>query len=203
MMAPQAKPPTLTHQNWVEAVLDFIKDEGYTNLSIDGICALLGVTKGAFYYHFNNKSDFEEALLEHYIETTAFRLAAELSMMETPQMRLKALLVKQIELSCHRVCLIFRAWGLENPNVAKSLEKLDQFRLKHTNYLFQELGFSLGESAMRSRMLVTLIQGESSLYSQLTIEERKEQLELRYRFFLEAHKTSQARPCNPGVHLVE
>ena len=117
-------------------------------------------------------------------------------------MRLKALLVKQIELSCHRLCLIFRAWGLENPNVAKSLERLDEFRLKHSNYLFQELGFSPEESAMRARMLVTLIQGESSLYSQLTLKERQEHLELRYRFFLEARQTSQARPRNQGVHLI-
>lgn len=186
MMMTVKKSITLTRKDLLEAGLGFIKDEGHKHLSIDGVMVKLGVTKGAFYYHFDNKSEFEEALLEHYIDTTALRLAAELSLLETPQQRLKTLLEKQIESNCNRVNLVFRSWGLQNPNVAKSLEKLDQFRLTQSKYMFQELGFSQDESDMRSRILVTLIQGESSLYSQLTIEERKQQLELRYRFFLAA-----------------
>jgi AcrR family transcriptional regulator len=184
MKTRRIKPRTLTLKDWFEAGLDFIKHEGHTQLSIGGISAWLGVTKGAFYYHFNDKADFESALLEHYLERTAFRLAAELSKMETPQMRLKVMLMKQVEPYCHSLCLALRAWGLENPSVAKALKKLDQFRLAHANYMFQELGFSLEEAAMRARMLVTLIQGESFIYSPLTNEERMEQLELRYKFFL-------------------
>ena len=184
MKITRIKPRTLTLEDWFEAGLDFIKHEGHTQLSIGGISAWLGVTKGAFYYHFNDKADFESALLEHYLETTAFRLAAELSKMETPQMRLKAMLMKQVEPYSHHLCLIFRAWGLQNPDVAKVLKKLDQFRLTHANYMFQELGFPRQEAAMRARMLVTLIQGEAFIYSPLTKKEKMEQLELRYQFFL-------------------
>ena len=69
--------------------------------------------------------------------------------------------------------------------MAKALKKIDQFRLKHTNYLFQDLGFPPREAAMRSRVLVTFLQGETGLFCQLSRQQRLEQLEERYRFFAE------------------
>jgi len=37
--------------------------QGYTATSVDAICAAAGVTKGAFFHHFNSKDDFAASLL--------------------------------------------------------------------------------------------------------------------------------------------
>jgi len=61
------------HKIFTTALLLFEK-KGYDNVSINEICHQLGVTKGAFYHHFNSKSDIlilkyklaAEALLNYY-----------------------------------------------------------------------------------------------------------------------------------------
>ena len=188
------KSPKLTAEDWIEQGLEFIQRAGHSHLRIENVCKLLGVTKGAFYYHFSDKSEYERALLDHYTKTTMRRLADELSLLSTPQMQLREVLRKQIEIDHTRLSLIFRAWGLENPAVAEALTKMDQVRLKHAKFLFQELGFPPQKAALRAQVLVTFLQGESGLYCQLTRQQRLEQLEERYQFF--AHIDDQTRQPN-------
>ena len=191
------KLPKLTNEDWVEKGLEFVEQVGHPHLCIDKIAAWLGVTKGAFYYHFNDKAEFERALLDHYIATTIQGLVNELSLLTTPQQRLKEVLRKQIEIDHTRLSMIFRAWGLENPSVAEALNKIDELRLKHAYFLFQELNFPSPEAAVRARVLVTFLQGECGLYCQLSRQQRLEQIEERYRFF--AQTDDQARQTSPAV----
>ena len=175
----------LTSEDWVEKGLEFVRQVGHPRLCIEKVSKWLGVTKGAFYYHFSDKAEYERALLDHYTATTLQNLTNELALLASPQMRLREVLKKQIELDHTRLSMIFRAWGLENPSVAEALNKIDQLRLNHASYLFQDLGFSPQETAVRSRVLVTFLQGESGLFSQLSQQQRLEQLEERFRFFAE------------------
>lgn len=175
----------LTSEDWVEKGLEFVRQVGHPRLCIEKVSKWLGVTKGAFYYHFSDKAEYERALLDHYTATTLQNLTNELALLASPQMRLREVLKKQIELDHTRLSMIFRAWGLENPSVAEALNKIDKLRLNHASYLFQDLGFSPQETAVRSRVLVTFLQGESGLFSQLSQQQRLEQLEERYRFFAE------------------
>jgi len=184
-MKPAVKSSRLTSEDWIEKGLEFVQQVGHPRLSIDKIAKLLGVTKGAFYYHFSDKSEFEQALLDHYIATTIHNLTNELSLLTSPEMRLREVLKKQIELDHTRLSMIFRAWGLENPSVAEALNKMDQLRLKHANYLFQDLGFPPREAAVRARVLVTFLQGEAGLFCQLNRQQRLGQLEERFRLFAE------------------
>lgn len=184
-MMSAVKLPKLTSEDWLIHGLEYVKQVGHPHFRIEKIAKLLNVTKGAFYYHFSDKAEFERALLDHYIRTTVQTLANELSLLSSPHSRLRELLKKQIESDETRLSMIFRAWGLENPSVAEALNKLDRLRLKHANYLFRDLGFPPRESAVRARVLVTFLQGESSLFCQLSRRQQLEQLEDRFRFFVE------------------
>jgi AcrR family transcriptional regulator len=188
------KPPKLTAKDWVEKGLEFIQRAGPSHLKIENVCKLLRVTKGAFYYHFSDKSEYERALLDHYTTTTMRRMADELSLLNSPQKQLKEVLRKQIEIDHTRLSLVFRAWGLENPAVAEALTKMDQARLKQAKFLFQEIGFPPHKAAVRAQVLITFLQGESGLYCQLTRQQRLEQLEERYQFF--AHLDDHTRQPN-------
>lgn len=201
MTTPQTGSQPLSFDDWIEAGLLFITDKGRSQLSIDGVATCLGVTKGAFYGHFNHKADFENALLQHYVKMMADQLAMELSQMESPQDQLKALINRHFECNQSRLSLRFRAWGLDNPEVSEELRKVDQFRFKQANYMFQELGFSKGEAQVRSHMLLTLLQGESCLYSQLSPAERIEQIEVLYCFFAAPRETPPENSDNHNSQL--
>lgn len=51
-----------TKKNLIEASVRLINERGYNNTTIDDICAECGISKGAFYHHFNSKIDIVSGL---------------------------------------------------------------------------------------------------------------------------------------------
>jgi TetR/AcrR family transcriptional repressor of nem operon len=60
----------------LEAALTTIRAKGYSATSVDALCAAAGVTKGAFFHHFDSKEALAVAAAEHWSETTAALFAA-------------------------------------------------------------------------------------------------------------------------------
>lgn len=57
----------ITRQNLIDKGYELFNAYGYHAISIDNIIDGVGLTKGAFYYHFNNKHHFAEAIIEERI----------------------------------------------------------------------------------------------------------------------------------------
>ncbi len=58
----------LTRQTLIDKGYELINTYGYHAISIDRIISEIGLTKGAFYYHFENKHHFVEAIIQERIE---------------------------------------------------------------------------------------------------------------------------------------
>lgn len=46
-----------TKMQIVESAINLYKKQGYTNITVQDICNEVGITRGAFYYHFKSKDD--------------------------------------------------------------------------------------------------------------------------------------------------
>jgi TetR/AcrR family transcriptional regulator, transcriptional repressor for nem operon len=55
----------------LEAARDVIRARGFAASSIDDLCKAAGVTKGAFFHHFENKEALGVAAAHHWAETTS------------------------------------------------------------------------------------------------------------------------------------
>jgi TetR/AcrR family transcriptional repressor of nem operon len=53
------------------AARDVIRAKGYAATSVDDLCRAAGVTKGAFFHHFENKEALGVAAAEYWAETTS------------------------------------------------------------------------------------------------------------------------------------
>jgi len=60
----------------LEAARDLIRERGYAGTSIDDLCRAAGVTKGAFFHHFEGKEALGVAAAEFWAETTTAFFAA-------------------------------------------------------------------------------------------------------------------------------
>lgn len=60
----------------LDAALSVIRTKGYSATTVDELCAVAGVTKGAFFHHFKSKDELGVAAAKHWSETT-FALFAE------------------------------------------------------------------------------------------------------------------------------
>jgi AcrR family transcriptional regulator len=49
----------MTARTWFDAAARLLISEGPTALTIERLCVAAGVTKGSFYHHFRNRSEFQ------------------------------------------------------------------------------------------------------------------------------------------------
>jgi TetR/AcrR family transcriptional repressor of nem operon len=63
-------------QKLLDAALSLIRTRGYEATTVDDLCAAAGVTKGAFFHHFNSKESLAVAAAEYWSETTSAFFAA-------------------------------------------------------------------------------------------------------------------------------
>jgi TetR/AcrR family transcriptional repressor of nem operon len=55
----------------LEAARDMIRAKGYSATTVDDLCRAAGVTKGAFFHHFENKEALGVAAAEYWAQTTS------------------------------------------------------------------------------------------------------------------------------------
>ncbi len=65
---------TNTRERILETAERLILTNGYAATSVDRIITGVGITKGAFFYHFKTKNDMARALIRHYADLDLARL---------------------------------------------------------------------------------------------------------------------------------
>ncbi len=56
----------LSREDWLENSLTVLSEEGLAGLQIQGLSAALSVSRGSFYWHFEDRQDFIRALLAYW-----------------------------------------------------------------------------------------------------------------------------------------
>jgi TetR/AcrR family transcriptional repressor of nem operon len=104
-MAPR---PTSARDDLLAAGIELFRRNGYVATTVDDICAQAGVTKGAFFHHFDSKEALAEACLRLWDTLAAARAqSAEYHAIDDPVERLLA-------------CLDFYIAMFEDPGLLKS-----------------------------------------------------------------------------------
>ena len=63
-MTDQGSERQLNRNAWLEQALHVLREEGIQGVRIERLARDLGVTKGSFYWHFDNLDDLRQSILE-------------------------------------------------------------------------------------------------------------------------------------------
>jgi TetR/AcrR family transcriptional regulator, transcriptional repressor for nem operon len=72
-----ATAPQNAKEKLLDASMRVIREKGYAGMSVDDLCAAAGVTKGAFFHHFESKEQLAIAAAEHFFNRAEVMFAAD------------------------------------------------------------------------------------------------------------------------------
>lgn len=170
--------------DWLSLALETLSKQGKSRLTIDRLVADLGVTKGSFYWHFENRADFIQQLLEHWAKKFTYEVVDETNAIEGgARERLYGLMELLTRNDASRYDVAVRAWAAQEPAVAIVVRRVDMTRLGYVKSLFRELGFEGDDLTIRSRAVLYWTSFELGLFEPLSKHESLRMLEQRFAFF--------------------
>jgi AcrR family transcriptional regulator len=176
----------LSREDWLENALTVLSRTGRAGLRIEGLSAALGVSRGSFYWHFKDRDDFVQSLLDYWYEEYS---AAPLSAVErdggTPEERLARLmrLVHDQDLTRHD--LTVRSLASLDSQFSRTVRKADQFRLDFIQSLFVEMGFTDDQLQIRSRACLACLAVEHIMYDPLDRKHRSDLVDSFHEFLVQ------------------
>ncbi|MGH1369630.1 MAG: TetR/AcrR family transcriptional regulator [Maritimibacter sp.] len=133
----------LTVESWIQAGFRALTDAGPTALKAEPLARALGTTKGSFYWHFKDVSDFKKQMIAHWQAHAFEAVTAAVDDLGPPTARL----YKLGELATDSPEAYggaaaepaIRAWAQSDHTVAQSVRLIDEKRLEYLSGLLREL----------------------------------------------------------------
>ncbi|MDU0353262.1 TetR/AcrR family transcriptional regulator [Paraglaciecola aquimarina] len=168
-------------EKWLRLGLSTLDEKGYEYIKIADLCKQLNVTKGAFYYWFKSKQEFDSCLLEAWRSSFTQQFIAFSSSGQSSQEKLSLLVTRCIEglEKSSRLEIEINMWAQKDQKVNQFVQQVYQQRLSYLMDLLSDI-YSPVEAKRHSLMLYCLLIGCDLFFRQLT----RQEAELIFRDYL-------------------
>jgi len=180
-----SKPSRYSRDEFLARSLDVLSEEGEAKLRIDRLVGQLGVTKGSFYWHFENRAEFVRSLADYWAHSSTKAVIDDIGAKAgSPEDRLFCLMkmISRQDLAGHDLAM--RTWASHEPEVAPVVRKVDRMRLTFVRGLFKEMGFEGDELEARTRIFVTANSLKRGILVREPRTQRRDSLRQWHAFFV-------------------
>ena len=142
----------LSAEDWEEAALRLIAEQGVNAVAVEALARQLGVTKGSFYWHFRTREALVQAALERWELYAEREIISQIEAIPDPRVRLPELFRRVAhELQPHRVyAALLKA--LDHPQVVPVMARVSQRRMEFLHTAYREAGMPPAEAINRARL---------------------------------------------------
>lgn len=135
----------LTREQWADAALEALGD-GVEALAVEPLARRLGVTKGSFYWHFEDRSALLRAALERWEAVATEDYIRQLDTLPSPRRRLEALLSDVLAELPHQRIEVAIAAASAQREVRPVLARVSARRIAYLDTLYRGLGVGAAHS---------------------------------------------------------
>ncbi len=158
-----AAPTRTPRSKWIEQGLRALAAGGPDAVRIEPLAQALGVTRGGFYWHFDDRNALLEEMLDRWEQATTEEVAERL---EREGGDVRAKLQRLLALTSSSVLLTdlaVRDWARRDPAVAERLRRVDNRRMVHLRTLFGTLCSDADDVEARCLLFFSLLIGNHSI----------------------------------------
>ena len=163
---------------WVEAALQALAAGGPDGVRIEPLAASLGVSKGGFYWHFENRQQLLDELLDSWERAATEDVIARIEGEAADARARLRLLFELSPTADFDVELALRDWARRDKSVAKRLRRIDTRRMAWLRSLFGQLCADEDDVEARSMLAYSLLIGGYFIAAQHDGRSRSERLQL-------------------------
>ena len=146
---------------WVAAGLEALRKGGVAAVRVERLAENLKITKGSFYWHFRDRGELLEALLDFWArEMTEAEFERVRAVRGGLAAQLRTLAEDVLDKGLGRYDPAVRAWARTDRKVAAAVSQVDRRRVKALTSLFEGGGFDAADAAARARLFYTFLLGE-------------------------------------------
>jgi AcrR family transcriptional regulator len=150
----------LTKDDWLRHGLRTLAQEGANALKVGPMAARLNVSRGSFYWHFSDISEFRSHLLLTWQERSTDQVIRELDAAKAGPGRLKHLM-KQAFGARHDLDRAIRSWAAEDTDVAGIVAAVDARRVAYIAKLLAATGVQRKKALRRAVFLYWAYLGQA------------------------------------------
>lgn len=170
----------LKRQDWIEQGLKTLAEGGVETVRVEPLAKRMGVTKGSFYWHFKNREDLLEAILQEWVKLQTNSIIERVEEMGGDAMSKLLYLFELAVQDDGQVENAIRAWATNDSKIVPVLAQVDQRRLNYTKDLFSQAGFAPFEAIVRARMAYYALVGEFTIRTRSDQTERLAEIRLQH-----------------------
>ena len=185
-MVDDKKSKRLSREDWVRAALELLTTKGVEGVKIVPLAEHLGVTSGSFYWHFKNRRELHDALLDYWEqEMTDAAIVAATDFGGLPEERIWGLMQQVMSVGFARYDLAIWHWAQSDVAAQAVFQRTLDKRFTFARWMFKEAGFDAIQAEARGRMMVVYMMGESTLIPDAP-DKRIKLLRVKYEILVNA-----------------
>ncbi|MBQ0820802.1 TetR/AcrR family transcriptional regulator [Microvirga sp. HBU67558] len=155
----------LTKLDWLKHGLRTLANDGPGALKVGPMAAKLNVSRGSFYWHFQDIEDFRSELLQHWQGTSTDEIIDALDARPSDPDRLKDLLHQAFGRQ-PRLDRAVRSWAAHDKDVARIVAAVDDRRIARVAQLLVDAGLDTTRAGHRALFLYWAFLGQAAVADQ-------------------------------------
>lgn len=184
----------LTRADWLAAALDCLLEAGVDAVKITRLADRLGVTRGSFYWHFKDRAEVLEGLLELWQRTNTQAIIGAVANAAGPHEGVLGLFACWLDTNRYNphLDMAIRAWARQDAALLQQVRAADQARLSAIAEMYLRGGFSKEAAVVAARNIYYTQMGYYALDVEEKLEDRLSYLRVYYQSYVGA-------PLDPKV----
>ncbi len=145
----------LSKQDWLQAALEVLNQRGISAVKILPLSKKLGVTRGSFYWHFEDRDELLREMLQYWeIELTDSVIKHARNLGAPPRERLADVLTNVILNRRSLYDTAIAAWGMFDEHAATCYARVLRKRLRFLSSMLSEAGVDKEQADFRARLIL-------------------------------------------------
>ncbi|MFT4196716.1 MAG: TetR/AcrR family transcriptional regulator [Pseudoxanthomonas sp.] len=150
--APTPRPSRLSADDWAQAALDMVAEQGVSAVAVEPLARRLGVTKGSFYWHFPSRDALLQAALDRWETSEQQNVFGNLEGITDPFARLRQLFQVAAHEPTSHIIYSELLKALDHPAVAPVVSRVTQRRVDYLVGWFRQAGMDMVAAQHRARL---------------------------------------------------